>query len=948
MAEVTAADINVITDHGRSPVEPQRGQGPTVSPVSSGTSFQRQERFSGIMGLPATSEDKSALVGNLRPPEKGTIRAEVETSIEDFAISYTQKLINMKNNLTINVGGVDVNVYDAMKQQMTGIGMQYLEDDALLTSFTEEKNGKLQLKSLDEIRTIIANHSSVQESIMLVAERYARDTLAALGLRAEMIRPGSRTYAEDMPGTINFPTDQGSWRRVLNGLSDALRKRESSGGRTGPRSTLESAIDGLIVSAGTGGSFGALAGGVIGNIPGAAVGGVAGTAIAAGIGRESRRGPRLRLVEDLEVGAAANRNGENLRAKYLLGVDTANFDLSLRPGDAKNDAIGIIMLRWQYLTDMGVRPERMDALSSDFIGVGGRKEETGYVLLENINTEFERAGGQAPGLTPTQRMDIFRRAQRKAIIEGFNEYFSPQRDRTSELNGAIEARRDGGTSLQNRRKDAEAEQQRLQAEKTKISETGGKLTRYRERASLTQTTEQALQDTLSRIIQGGAALGYDHALAALRQSLTVAGAADIDIPDQDGSSTTIHDLVGEDRRIKTDRQNAINGIAPRQAGESEKTYNLRYEDARGMIIDRYSPQLEEIERQRRLVSSAVETLISQKRAADGAGREALSAQEINAGREEVTGLNRAYDRVRGVGLSEDDLINEDIVDILTDANSMFDQGNNYGWPEADNKVMRDVIRLARIQARANQLTRAGFRRTGTVEVRYNNVVSHGITNEQLRILKLDELEKLPSSRGVGGRTALRDAQTWAQVQMQVYQEAVNQELGNIEESEEIQARRLRSVDLDAEIAQLTMIRDMYVGRRPIREKASKAYFTNGDILADFNHVTANVEGYTHAEELSALPRNVLEMLNYLTNYQSSPDRGAAFQQVWKNLNSDPNLILPILKKSFNLPAAVNIDDFANELALEIGNHSLEGSEFGRALGTGVIRRLVDYGLSLGI
>ena len=958
MAEISAATaaVNVISEKTPHPFTPAKRQ-KIAEPTGPRVKFDRSAFDGSIIGLPATGPGERALAGGVRPEAKVEFSSEVVSGLRDFAVTYVDKLIDLQKT-PITVGGTTTTVYEVMKNQQAGIDLNYQEDEAMLAAFSKIENGQRVIKSADEVNAMILEHPLMMQNLMAVAERYARDSLAALGVRAEMARPGTRTNTDRLRRTVDLPIDQGRLRESYNRLDEWARRPEEQGGRAGDRSNISAITRGLGPWSAAGGLLGAIGGtfvgGPVGLVEGAVAGSSAFSAIATGVGRLTREGPRLVLTDDQDVLAQAQRPGEQLRSKYLIGVDPAHPELSVRGGEkVEAEAVRLIYLRAMYMTDLGVPPQRLDALSDQFLNsLGQRPEEIDNKMTADVQRRFEELGGRAPGIAIDAARDIYRRAQEGALMDRFAQVMRenrPREDVGQLLTKAIDARQEGGTALQSRKKEATEEHQRLQQDKTAVGEAEPKIVSYREKVLTVQGSRESIREALSKIIQGGNTLGYEDALNALRASISVVGAPDITIPDENGIPITIHDLPGESERIKTLRQADINGIPPRGAGESEKTYNSRYDDARTIIFERYKPQLDEIDRQRRLVSEKINGLVSLQTTANNSGNEALSSAEVKTGTQELAEISEDYRRLLGLGLDDDDLATEDFYQILSDANSLFLLDPNFGWPENDNKEMRAIVRKGVIQARANVLERAGTPRANVVETNYQAAIVLGITNEQLRVLTVDELEKLPAAahRRIS-RGALNNAQLWAREQLRYLEDSVRQETDNIQTAEGVQARRLRSIDMDAEIGQLTMIRDIYMGRDGVKTRAAQAYFLPEQRagLEDVNPVTGGAGGYTAAEQASGLPRNVLEVLNILTNYQSAPDRNGAFQQIWRNLGSNADtILLPRLRNAFGTPGA-DIAAFANELHTIINTRATAASDFGRAAGENAVNEFVQWGLSI--
>ncbi len=962
MAEATAADVHVITEKGRSPVEPSTGSQPAVQPEGPRVQIPRHEVREGLMGLPAMGPGNRSVTEGVRPSETVVLKSEVVTGLQDFAIAYAQKLIDMQG-LEVMVGGNKVNAYDAMKRQQSALGISYLEDEALLASFTEDNNGKRQLKSPDQVREIISSHPQMMENIMVVAERYARDTLAALGLRAQMQRPGSRTDLRDVAEIIDFPTDQGKVREVLNRLSDALRKRESSGGRIGPRTSLRAAIEDLEPIAAGGAAFGGVSGlivgGALGSFPGAIAGALkgatagaaGGTTLGATVGRTFREGPRLILTKDQDIAGEAARAGEDLRAKYLLDVDPIHPERSTAAGDAKNEAVGIIMLRWEYMANLGVPRERMDALSIDFLNNpdGIRPEESRLKLQNEIFHRFEANGGMAGGLTPTQRRDIYRNSQQEAIMGRFGDYFRERqregRDRGQLLADAITARGEGGTALRSRISGAEEEQQKLQADKASLEGNGQSVAGYRGKVKEVETAKSDLSELVSRTVVPGAAAfaSAEDAIGAIERTISdTGGPANITIF-LDGRSHNIGNIAQREQAADA----AFVSEQTRIAGLPPKAQDKAIEAANNMYERRMRPIHEDSQK----LDQAILKIKELSQRAKALEEHALASPEVTAGAKITEDIAAAETTLTGWGIPQTTIDAGDYAAILAAVNTQNAANPANGWPESEDRVAENrlMVRRAIVQARAREAERNDAA-LGPMEADFNTVHARGITVEQLTILNLDELERRNVAAGApvaGARAEAERAQAWAKGKLKYLEDSIKEENSRIQTAESAQARIIRNVDMATEIAQLTMVKEIYDNRGRVKSKAAEAYFLSDQraVLEDVGHVTAGREGYTAAEQASNLPRNVLEVLNILTDYQNAADRNGAFQQIWKNLGSNPDLLMTRLENAFGVRSR-DIDAFARRLRNQLRTRATAGSDFGRTVGENAVNEFTEWGLSI--
>ncbi len=966
MAEISAATAaaNVIserTPHPFTPVARQR----TIEPTGPRVKFDRSAFEGSIIGLPATGPGERSVVPGVGPEAKVEFSSEVVSGLRDFATTYVDKLIELQRT-PITIAGVRTTIYEAMKNQQAGIGLNYQEDEAMLAAFSKVEDGQRISKSPDEINSMILEHPLMLQNLMAVAERYARDSLAALGIRAEMARPGNRTNADSLRRSVDLPIDQGRLREGYNRLNEWARRPEEQGGRAGDRSNIATVARGLGPWAAAGGLLGALGGtvgGPVGMVGGAALGSSAVSAIATGVGRLTREGPRLVLTDDQDLLNQAQRPGEQLRATHLIGIDPAHPELSTRGGEkVEAEAIRIIYLRAMYMTDLGVPPQRLDALSDQFLNSPGqRPEEIDNKITADIQRRFEELGGRAPGVTIDAARDIYRRAQEGALMDRFAQVMRENRPRENVgrlLTNAINTRQEGGTALQSRKKEATEEQQRLQQEKTVLGSTLEAATNYRNKVVEAEASRKTLENTLATMSAGRPApLTTEAAINEMREAVSnPGGAASITIVLENGRTLLIQNLASRENAADQDLEveyGRIAGMNP-MPKESAANFEARQTRAREVADRNYARRMEPINREREQMEQAIARMQLLSQNTRNIGDQTLSSTEVVTGAEELMVISKSENTLANFGVPQATIDSGDYSAILTEIHNAYTANPANGWPESEDNTPENrlLIRRAIIQARANQLERAGVTNSATVEPHFTAARNLGFTTEQLALLDIDELETRSGRLNPAGtatpRPELEDAQKWAREQLRYVQDSIRQENTNVQTAENAQARRLRNVDMSTEIAQLTMVRDIYENRDQVKTRAAQAYFLPEQRagLEDVGHVARGANGYTAAEQASGLPRNVLEVLNILTNYQNAPDRNGAFQQIWANLGSNPDaILLPRLRNAFGLPGA-NIDSFARRLRGQIRTGTTVASDFGRAAGDNAVNEFVQWGLSI--
>ncbi len=958
MAEISAATAASISEKPqRHPFairhpKPVEAKGPTVK-------FDAHHFKDSILSLPAIDKNGKNRVEGVSPANTVEFSAELVSGLSGFAEGYVQKIIRMQS-MAITVGGNQSTEYEAMKnRQATGRSKQnYAEDDYMLEAFSVLKNGTRELKKPEEINAIILKHPQMIQNLMVVAERYARDALAAAGLRAEMRQKGNRTDPDDLSKVIDFPIDQGGINAGVHRLTEWLGSTGKSGERDTGRSNIASVrIAGAAGALGvvSGGALGSLIGGPAGAAEGAAAGLILGPVLTAGIDKLTHDGVRLALVKDNGILAQAKRPDELMRSKYLIGIDAVNPINSTRLGSAMREAVQIIYLRAEYMRGLGVPPEQLDALSEQFLNVPDRRpEETDDSMEIEIYDRFERLGGTRRGILVNSAREFYRRAQEEALVARFekiliSESSVSKSDDVDKLDKAIAGRKEGGEIHKARIEKDKQEQERLQTERASLEESLSKLGKYRESSLSTIKIQNDIDIALSRITKNGNVMPMDETLKALREVSRLVGSSDvIKIPDENGVIVSVSNLAGQENDARTAYGEGIKAISSRQTNESERQYNARFDGEKARLDAILNNEIADINRLRQLVENASAHLRELKTNLSIAESGSASSADITAGMGEISVTDSAERTLTEYGVLETTIENGNYAAILSELHALYAHDPTKGWPTNEDNLPENRILLRRsvIQARANVLERADPT-LHTAEADYRNIRTLDLTLEQLTTLSIDEIEKrYQQLNPTGTKAEAEHAQLWARGQARYVEDAIREEIAKIKNLESIQARAMRNTDLSAEIAELTMIKDMAANRDQVNSRTGQAYMIREKRVILENNATPTVgtEGYSQAEQASGLPRNVLELINILTGYQSSEDRNGAFERVWENLNNTGKF-LDILKTAFQMPAVADINSFALEFQARIKSHSINATSFGLA-GSRIVDQFVAWGRSL--
>lgn len=942
------------------PFEPRKVA--PVEPVGPPARFDAHLFKDTLPNMPATSEGGRERVAGVTPGETVEFSKEFVDGMRGFAESYVQRLINITNR-TMDVDGRRVTVYDRMKDLQRQSGQSYAEDDFMLDLFApaDAQSGIRKLKNAAEINALITQHPETIQNLMVVAERYARDALAAAGIRAEMRGEGHRSNPADIPYSIDFPIDQGpinaAVRKVINWLDSPVNR----GGRGNSDLRRYQAIAGTSVPGAAAGAFG---GASVGGPVGALIGGTAGTAlgpvVASAISRLTRSGVRLALVRDSEVLAQAQQEGEWMRANYLLGVDSQNPLMSTGLESAIQEAVQVVYLRAEYMKGLGVPPQQLDALSEQFLNVPGqRPEETGESMRNETMNRFRELGGRAAGLALMKQREIYRRAQEQAIVHRFEQLraksAAPTVNEVQRLTLAIAARRVGeggeeGAILAARKREATEQRQRLTEDRTALEERGTTLTSYQQKLETARNAEQAVAGFISEITRTGVVAppaNFDEAINRLRETLNIAGTAATMVPDENGRLVPVPALVDRQIQVATQKAADIAAIPVPPGGPTDPAYITRVEG----INRAYVTREQDVADLRNIVQGAIRRLQNLERTAANARQEALTSPETTNSLAALAEFDQAFARLQPAitaaaagpgGLNYDTLVRE---------------VNNLGiWPVEDNSLpeTRLLVRQALAQNRTLVSMQATIPNYAVLHASFQTITGQRISAEQLRALSLDELERRANQAGIPAglarTTDLQQAKELTTYQLDYLQRAIQEESRIIQDQETILGRRIRSVNPENEIAQLNMVLEINNGRDQIYARANQAWMTPEqrtrlEDITPLNPGTARTEGYTEVEADSVLPRNALEILDILTGYQDDPDRGGKFQQIWTNLggNSDaPGLLFRIFNDAFAdrlapppipplaAPAPVpTITEFATRFRDSVQAHAITGASFGR-------------------
>jgi hypothetical protein len=959
--------------------EASTAKGPTVS-------FKREEFSTRIAGQPNVSRDGKHVEEGVSPPEEVTFSKETIDGLRGFASGYTQRLLDLQSG-----GSEAAAIYRAIEADQGGI---YGVDRVMLDTFAprDPKTGERKLLDGSKINENLTANPQIMESVSIAMERYISDCLAAVHLRVRMEIPGNRTNVDRLARTIHLPMDRGSVNDAAHRLTRWLGEPYQHVGRdTGHTNVLMAGG-----TVGVGGTVGAIGGGVlagpVGLGLGAEIGGIAaGIAGATFVGRVFRPGIGVRFVEDQAIGVLP---AEQARAQYFLKINPNNPLQSTDIGNRMQEVYQLLYTRTQYMRAIGVDGQNLDALSEQWIyNEGQRAEETGDKMRIRVQEQYEPARTQylaehhlAPGtvLTLAQQREVYRQAQRDVLLRTFQEARAARgraamaeslESSITRIEAAITGRGENGEIVQARTREATAERGRFETDRTANGETEGNLTRYQAKLREVEAARIEFAREAGRITVPA---GLDVMLALRRArdevSAPRAPVPVVELPDG-ATRTQIDNPRGELARIQQEINRDIANIRPQQRGEDFEAYRSRRRGEEEDIRTQHQSRIDELNRQRQLITDAMTHLQELQNTINTKVQEATpstseSSADANAGTTSLREIQDAYERIvamltPAVGPA---------APLNLDFNPLMQDINGYGgWPENENNLPENRLLVHRAiirQRTINQMHDAAIiPNFAVLEAAFENFTNNPVAGlrispEQLRAMSVDQLVQLALDRGwapgAGGaapvwRPELENAKRWADQILERTLVAAQEEDRIIDTAITEQDRRIRNEDTELQTAQLTMIKNILNDADKLPERANVAI--SDDVhrrnLIDIRPVTVAAnqgEGYTAAEEASRLPRNVLEVIDILTGYQNpaTGDRNGAFDRIWRNINANPAIFLRMLNRSFEgqLTAAPDIDTFARRLRTALRTtHTVNEGNFGYFI-TPMRRELVNWANSI--
>lgn len=971
------------------PLQPAPSDKPVESDKDTIT-VRRTEFTSDMVGLPATDKRGGKREKGVTPSETITFNKEIVNGFSGFSESYVQDLIRLYDQPS-DYPDRFANRYEQMKAEQGTTDVRYFDDEYMLHFFSDKdpKTGLLSVKAPDQIAAQLQKRPEMMKHLMIIEDRYARDILAAMGARAELVGAGNRTDLGRIYDRIPL-FDQGRLRRVTNKVADSWNSRNSQGrgepGNTRGQNITDAAAR-VAAAAGTGAAILAtsnmLKGITSGHFIGAEAIAAAGTGAAVGLGlagaygvaqRLQREGVVLDITEDQSLISASASTGELSRAKYFIGIDPEMPDRSTNFDKVRQRAIQLIYHRIDYMRTLGVPAENLDALSDQRLYVNSQRPENNFAITSrNVNDRFERMGGfNPPGATPEERIEnqrtILRRAEEEELVKQYEKLLAketaddPENDPRKileRLDSQIDARSEKGTLVTERTKKATTERGLLTTDKNALEADIPTLETYATSAKEKIAAAEKAQADLDRertAIVGPGGIHYtdvDSAITAIQNTLS----AHTPITD----TILIRDKEGRPlpaiSPIQTQRDNLLASTIALRAGlmaaipVNPKTGQHNKADV-DSVEDRVREAKregdEKINAQEARLIDAIQKL-NDLRASSETNNIAVSdstAATISTYEKAYADIYTLLSTAAGGPI----ILNPNFDTALNDINTAFTTSSAavaagtpgavvVGWPEGENKdpQRRATLRKALAeQKRQTALTATGLD-VAFKDVVDNPAVAQRISADQLRSMSLSQLNALAVSLGAP-TGPLVDAQKYAIAQVTTLQSAIKDELASILATDTALERNIKSVDVSAERDQLELVKGIYEATGKISARAMLATtipekrdrLTNASKI---NSATAQRENFTQAEVASNLPRNILEILNILTNYQASKDRDGDFNKIWTRIGGNPEMLMRFLNNAYgeslggNPTTSPNV--FATRLSTSIRNGGLNTPRFNR-------------------
>lgn len=909
--------------------------------------------------------------GHLREGEKAPeiigIPEEVVDGVRGFIQTFTQRLLDMKHDMK------DPNTwrdeYPLMKEELgRGGNFSYGEDEFMLEMFTKKNAaGAEEIKSAEEINQMLKENPDLIDDTMIWLERMGEEIGAAEGIRP-VFRGEKYTFDPATGRTIRTGADAGPIRKAGNALMEYLRAHPGEMDR-GPRGIgiRQLHLDPTHLEwIATLGASGAIVGGALGSIGGpigasfgAVAGGAAAPVVLSSVADLFADGVIIDLVDAPELRTQSQRLGEARRARFLYGVDpNAGPNVpSPRRAFARDEMLAIIYLRAAYMKALDVPAQNLEPFSSSFVYGPDLAHPSEPEVIDNktrnqiIEVWKTMEGPIAP--TPADRRDIYKRAMEFVMLESklprmLLELKPTDNDPLTRLAEQKKAFTPGTPEFKTRVKSTQEEIQLLsEKDGPALVERRSHIAGYETALRTIESKSKELEAALDSIQRGGVRIGdLPTTIAALRLLATGAapagGAAavaglDITLPDENGAPINIRLISYERARIN--KAWASTKIRPQQPGELIKDFNTRYDREKIAQDNYFTEQLRNLNGREDpqlpsshlvIITKTIRKLTELQTQINTAEREAASSTASDQGNQAAREINEAYGIATampgGAALPAtltDALKSGDIRLVMSEINAAGI------WGTSENTLPQRRLQAweAITQTRANELMKTNPTMAAW-EGNFNTVRATNITPDQLRAFSVAELTALPLAAGLT-TAQLTDAKNWATTQIGFVSRALNEQSQRITERSERLNNEI-SVAPEALLARIditeNLIKDRGDGKIYARTVSELTDPRTRAHLLDTTPVSPATGGITQAEITSGLPRNILELLNILTNYRNKPNSGAEFQKIWTALGGNADRLVPLVMRGFwnyiAPPGPVTATSLADGISTSINSRRL--------------------------
>lgn len=484
----------------------------------------------------------------------------------------------------------------------------------------------------------------------------------------------------------------------------------------------------------------------------------------------------------------------------------------------------------------------------------------------------------------------------------------------STLEAKIRARENDGAVLAEKQKALTEEQRRLEADKQTIQEGQAKLDSYK--------NALAELDILRTQLINEFGLGSEDAIKLQieeRQKKLTLDDGPASIAARETALTTEISTKVVDALTKLDTSKVKTKEAEiERANSIAEAVQRPYESRLLAIKNEKDPILAEIARLQELQNQ----IIIKNRELQGNNQVIREATKVVSERESN------FNTIISWAISEDDLRNKTIEDLMKDINTVFAADNTKGWPKEldDLGTNRQMLESAIVQARSNVVASANF----------DQYIRWGFSANDLRISSPAEINKRMNDlhvKGVGGWAKADNAAHEAEVRdaMQFSRKLLDDEiqggalqLKNIDQQIKNIDVQKNKIDVTKEVTQLEITKNLLDKQEVIMRNSDELLTTLRSMHTDefVSQISVTDTAYTQEEKDAGYDKGYYVLMDYLFDYRSASDRGAQFKRIQQTLPQDQ--MIDLLASSFNitLQRPYTIDQVLRNISTQIQNGNI--------------------------